>query len=325
MESLAQPASRSDEDRRAVVSADRRPRVLSRGSAGPDVALLQRDLNVWYRLWGAPSSAMLDVDGFLGPKTERAYSRAAKRAGLDREGAGEWPLIPPRHRLVIRHLGRLLVARSEGPEYDVPASARRTPEEIERGVRARDFERRLRARFARARAAEQAAEPVPEIVANVRNQSSRRGLRPRIIVLHTTEGHNRPGLSDLRGLVAFFDSPASQVSSHVANDADGNHARIVPDEAKAWTQRAFNAVALSIEQIGFAGQSSWPEAQLRNTALWIAHWSRRWGIPIVRSTRHGVCQHVDLGAAGGGHRDCGDGYPFERVLALARAFRGGAR
>jgi hypothetical protein len=31
-----------------------------------------------------------------------------------------------------------------------------------------------------------------------------------------------------------------------------------------------------------------------------------------------VCQHSDLGAAGGGHHDCGPGYPFDRVLAMAR-------
>ena len=130
------------------------------------------------------------------------------------------------------------------------------------------------------------------------NQSSRNGLKPRLIVLHTTEGHNRPGLSDLRGLVSFFDNPRNQVSSHVANDAEGNDARIVPDERKAFTQAAFNSIALSIEQIGFASQTEFPQAQLENTARWIAHWSRKWGIPIRHSTSSGVCQHRDLGCRG---------------------------
>ena len=32
----------------------------------------------------------------------------------------------------------------------------------------------------------------------------------------------------------------------------------------------------------------------------------------------GVCQHVDLGARGGGHHDCGPGFPMDRVLDMAR-------
>jgi hypothetical protein len=40
---------------------------------------------------------------------------------------------------------------------------------------------------------------------------------------------------------------------------------------------------------------------------------------------HGVCQHVDLGAAGGGHHDCGSAYPFEAVLAMARDRAGDTR
>ena len=61
-----------------------------------------------------------------------------------------------------------------------------------------------------------------------------------------------------------------------------------------------------------------PEAQLRNTAAWIAHWSRKHGIPIRHSTEHGVCQHKDLGAAGGGHSDCGPNYRFKKVLSMAK-------
>ena len=119
--------------------------------------------------------------------------------------------------------------------------------------------------------------------------------------------------------MSFFDNPRSQVSSHVANDAEGNDARIVPDEAKAFTQAAFNSIALSIEQIGFASQKQFPQAQLENTARWIAHWSRKWDIPIKQSTSHGVCQHRDLGRSGGGHVDCGPNYPFDKVLAMARS------
>ena len=292
-------------------------RVLEIGMQGADVALLQRDLNVWYRYWGAPASELLDEDGDLGQKTELAFRRVRARLGLTHRVQGGRVQISARDRLLVRHLGRLLTAKREGRTYEVPRSVKRTPAEIARGREARDYERRLRARFLRERGRDRA--PQPEITASVVNQSSRRGLKPRIIVLHTTEGHNRPGLSDLRGLVSFFNNPSAQVSSHVANDAEGNDARIVPDEAKAFTQAAFNSIALSIEQIGFASQAEFPQAQLENTARWIAHWSRKWNIPIVHSTTNGVCQHKDLGRAGGGHVDCGPNYPLGRVLSMARS------
>jgi hypothetical protein len=290
-------------------------RVLQLGMQGADVALLQRDLNVWYGYWGAPPSEMLDRDGDFGAKTELAFRRVRIRLGLARREQGGSTLVTPRDRLIVRHLGRFLVAKKAGKKHEIPASVKRTPEEVARGKKAREFERRLRKRF---KELAQTVEPRPNITANVVNQSSRNGVKPRLIVLHTTEGHNREGLDDLRGLVSFFNNSANQVSSHIANDAEGNDARMVPDERKAFTQAAFNSLSLSIEQIGFASQKQFPEAQLRNTAQWIAHWSKRHGIPIQRSTTHGICQHKELGLKGGGHTDCGPNYPIDEVLAMAR-------
>ncbi|HXR30818.1 MAG TPA: peptidoglycan recognition family protein [Solirubrobacterales bacterium] len=174
--------------------------------------------------------------------------------------------------------------------------------------------------------------PQPEVTRNVVNQSSRDGKRPSIIVLHTTEGHNRPGVGDLADLAAFFDRTSTQASSHIANDAEGHDCRMVPDSRKAWTQAELNSVALSIEQIGFAaqGKGDWfgdAPHQLANTARWIAWWSKKYGIPIRRGVvsgttvlKSGVCSHKQLGAAGGGHVDPGTAYPFEYVLDLARVF-----
>ena len=63
---------------------------------------------------------------------------------------------------------------------------------------------------------------------------------------------------------------------------------------------------------------------LANTAQWIAEEARYFGIPLVRlsasqaqSGHAGVCQHVDLGSAGGGHWDCGPGFPMDDVIAMA--------
>lgn len=163
---------------------------------------------------------------------------------------------------------------------------------------------------------------------NVECQSSRGGARPVLIVLHSTEGQNVPGsASDLAGLADFFNRLAVQASSHVGVDGDGNSSRMVPDDMKAWTCAGFNPVSLNIEQIGFAAQKEWLPAELRETARWIAYWSRKHGIPVQRGavrgagvTRPGVIYHSDLGSYGGGHSDPGPAYPFEKVLEYARGY-----
>jgi hypothetical protein len=292
-------------------------RTLTPGDSGPNVALFQRDLNAFYRIWGAPAPVMLTVDGDYGPLTHRAWRRVALRLGL-RGPDDRTARATPRNRIVARHAGRYLLARRASEAYEIPAAAKRTEEELRRGHSADPYIRRLRKRFKRMR--EQEGAHKAHLTRIVRNQSSRNGVKPRLLVLHTTESHNRAGVGDLQGLAAWFDNPAAQASSHIGNDAEGNDIRMVPDEAKAWTQAAFNSISLSIEQIGHASQTSWGRAQLENTARWLAHWSRKYDIPLVRSTTRGVCQHKDLGAAGGGHHDCGPNYPLADVLRMARTF-----
>lgn len=172
----------------------------------------------------------------------------------------------------------------------------------------------------------------PELTRIVCNRSSREGAKPSLIVLHTTEGSNHPGISDLASLGSLFDNRSSEASSHVANDSEGNDARFVPDGEKAWTESAINRWGLSIEQIGFASTTrrQWfaeHPRQLANTARWIAFWHREFGIPIRRGIapaglpiRSGVVSHKQLGIPGGGHTDPGPGYPFRYVLWLARYF-----
>lgn len=176
--------------------------------------------------------------------------------------------------------------------------------------------------------------PRPEITNYVKNQSERQpGSKIKLIVLHTTEGHNRPGLEDLKNLASWFNNPAAQASSHVGNDAEGNDARFVADSKKAWTCAAYNSASLNIEQIGFSAtaKSIWLEKnqkQLRNTAEWIAYWSQEHNIPIRKARvfkgkvlLSGVIQHSGLGAEGGNHGDCGEGYPFDYVLKLAKEIK----
>lgn len=172
---------------------------------------------------------------------------------------------------------------------------------------------------------------VPHVVVRMRspNQSSRGGVKPNLIVLHSTESTNVPGSSnDLRNVCSFLCRPAVEASSHVMVDGDGHSARLVADEAKAWAQARYNPFALSIEQIGRAASEHWTRDEIRETARWIARWSKKYNIPIRVGavnggfvTKPGVVTHKMLGVLGGGHVDPGSAYPIEACLRLARFYR----
>jgi N-acetylmuramoyl-L-alanine amidase len=159
----------------------------------------------------------------------------------------------------------------------------------------------------------------------VRNRSSREGGRPKLLVLHTTEGGGT-----IDSLASWFDNPSSGGSSHIGIDDVGHSIRMVPDSEKAWTQCSYNPYCLSIEQIGFASFSKqdWfkRDKQLKATAQWLAFWSHKYGIPLrsgrassstLEIGRSGVVQHKNLGTVGCGHSDCGSGYPQRYVVRLA--------
>lgn len=156
----------------------------------------------------------------------------------------------------------------------------------------------------------------------VRSSSSRNGKRPNRIVLHTTEGHNRPGVGDLTDLAHYFDGV--DASAHLGIDAEGNAIRMVPDELKAWTEAYYNATSLSIEQIEKAATSKkeWIRDYhpgLIRVAQACAHWSLKYPqIKLKKSVGNGICEHKHLGKLGGGHSDCGPGYPLKYVIYLAR-------
>lgn len=162
--------------------------------------------------------------------------------------------------------------------------------------------------------------------------SSREGARIHGLVLHTTEGGDSPGGSppaDLVTLGNVFDG--EEASAHVGVNVDGEFGRYVEDGAKAWAVCNFNAMTLSLEQIGFASfsRSDWFKRhdQLKGAAEFLQYGHEKYGVPIRRGrcsegaiTRDGVFQHKDLGTMGCGHSDCGPGYPQRYVEDLARYF-----
>lgn len=157
------------------------------------------------------------------------------------------------------------------------------------------------------------------------NFSSRGGTKVRLIVLHTAEG-----ATTYQSLGSFFANPSSGVSSQTGiDDTPNTVGEYVKRENKPWTQGNANPYSVSTELCAFA---KWDPAEwqrhptmLANTAAWIAEEAAAFGIPIVRLNAQqaqgggtGVCQHVDLGAAGGGHWDCGPSFPMDQVIAMAK-------
>lgn len=158
---------------------------------------------------------------------------------------------------------------------------------------------------------------------------SRRNAAVSTVVLHTAEG-----ATTFQGLGAFFSRPSSGVSSHVGiDDQVGVVGEYVGRAFKAWTASAANPWSVQAELCGFArwSRAEWlgHPVMLANTATWIAEECAVFGIPVVGLDPagaqapgvKGVCQHADLGRMGGGHWDCGPGFPFDHVLDMARGAR----
>jgi len=157
------------------------------------------------------------------------------------------------------------------------------------------------------------------------NYSSRGGLDVRLIVLHTAEG-----ATTIESLGSWFANPANDVSSHTGiDDKAGVIGEYVRRDYKAWTAMNANPVAVQTELCAFAkwSTSEWNKHpnMLENCARWIAEEAAHFDIPITKLTPsqaqgsgRGVCQHADLGSWGGGHWDCGSGFPIDKVLDMAQ-------
>jgi hypothetical protein len=109
----------------------------------------------------------------------------------------------------------------------------------------------------------------------------------------------------------------------------------VYEQYGAWTQASYNNLSFGIEQAGYASYSrdKWLNEQgtlLTTAAALMRQICDKYHIPIVSlsssqaqdSWTPGVCDHVDFGSGGGGHHDCGSGYPMDKVIEWAKAGTG---
>jgi hypothetical protein len=163
----------------------------------------------------------------------------------------------------------------------------------------------------------------------VLNYSSRRGVPPRIFVLHYTVSPNRDGWSDVYSVAGLFDRPAFQASSNYIIDNEGHCLYIVRESDKAWTQAAANPFSVSVETINSGHEATYAGVDgLKKIALVAHDVAHRWHFPIQEGlvqgcqvVRPGIVDHHSLGACGGGHFDI---TPFstQQVVAAARALDG---
>lgn len=159
-------------------------------------------------------------------------------------------------------------------------------------------------------------------------QSSRNGQKIRLIVVHATASHNYKGLRDLQAIGSWFQNPSANVSAHACTDNEGHSARYVRDEAKAWACGAYNGQSLNLEQILPGNGTEITDKMYRETARWLAMWSKRYRIRLHKARvfrgrviLSGVARHSDLGALGGNHDDPGRNYDLAKVLRYARHYK----
>jgi hypothetical protein len=167
----------------------------------------------------------------------------------------------------------------------------------------------------------------------VRNYSSRRGVKPRLFVVHYTVSANRAGTGDVDAIVGLFNTPSFAASSHYVIDREGNCRYIVRESDKAWTQAAANPFAISVEVINSGREGTLISgAGKAKLARVIADSTKRWSIPLqtgavsgCTATRAGIIDHASLGPCGGGHVDVNP-YRGELpgIITAAKALRGSA-
>lgn len=111
------------------------------------------------------------------------------------------------------------------------------------------------------------------------------------------------------GSIAWLCDPRARASAHYCMKLDGSEVtQLVPASEKAWAECNFNGTGCSLEIEG-KDADGFQDVTLNAAAL-IAGWHcLAYDIPPVWAkggNGRGLCQHHDLGAAGGGHFDCSD-------------------
>ncbi|HXT06228.1 MAG TPA: peptidoglycan-binding protein [Roseiarcus sp.] len=144
------------------------------------------------------------------------------------------------------------------------------------------------------------APDMPRVVQRPTPNYSPTPIKHDLLIAHMMEG-------GYAGSVAWLCERAAQASAHLCMSEDGGEvSQLVPLQFKAWAQCAFNSRGVSLEIPGRTAAGI-PEARWRAAALIFGWLCVAYDIAPVWAKDgqgRGLCQHHDLGAAGGGHVDC---------------------
>ena len=176
---------------------------------------------------------------------------------------------------------------------------------------------------------------VSEVLCLTGNYSSRGGVQPIKFAAHTMEGFTGPnGAMDC---AKYFQGNVGASAHWCIDNFHPNQVVCgVYEQYAAWTQSSYNSRSFGVEQAGYASYSrdKWLNEQgtlLHTMASLMRQTCDKYGIPLRSlsaseaqdSWTKGVCDHVDFGSGGGGHHDCGDGYPMDKVIEWAKSGTGG--
>lgn len=149
------------------------------------------------------------------------------------------------------------------------------------------------------------------------NQSSREGVAPERIVLHTTEG-------SYSGAISWFRNNSSDVSAHyVVRRSDGHVTQMVRDAGKAWHACQNNSDTIGIEHEGQSSNSAqWTPALLESSAQLTAWLVQEHNIPLDRDhiVGHGEIQPSSCA----GRVDPGPHFPWDAYMARVGEIVNGA-
>ena len=158
---------------------------------------------------------------------------------------------------------------------------------------------------------------MPRVVQKPTPNYTRSPISHDLVVVHRTEG-------GYAGAVTWLCDPRAKASAHLVMRLDGSEVtQLVPLGMKAWHACDFNGRSIGLEIEGFT-RNGFDGPTARAAAQIVAWLCREYGIPpswAKGGAGRGVCQHHDLGKAGGGHVDCcGVGSPeWLAFLAMVRA------
>ena len=154
------------------------------------------------------------------------------------------------------------------------------------------------------------------------NCSSRNGIRPHLIFVHTWGG------GSFDSVTAWLcnpqpEHPERRVSAHVVYGGTDQATQLVRWSDKAWTESTLNPVGISVESADAIWNGHDPEgfAQLARLVALLCHLHldgcRYVTAQGIVAGMAGFTRHADAGALGGGHTSCPTA-----DLALWRQFAG---